>query len=135
MSLFDQVQESVAKELREQFGKDLYITGEEAVGTPPSFPAIVIQKDDEYINANTQDLLNLDVDRTKAYKVEVYSNATVGKVEETDIVLQAIVPVMADYRYRLTTNTVYPSMDTSVARRVARFYNYHVLPEIEADTE
>lgn len=127
MNLFDQIQSSVAKELRTQFGTGLYITGEEASGVPPSFPAVVIQKDDEYINDNTQDLAHLDVDRTRAYKVEVYSNAKVGKVEETDDIVQAIVPVMSDYRFRLTTNTVYPSMDTSVARRVARFYNHHVI--------
>lgn len=126
-SMFDDVQAIVAKELRTEFGKDFFVSGEELIDTPASFPAVAIYQSDQYINAETQDLETLDIDRTQTYTVWIYSNSRIGKEQETQVIADVLIPVMTDLRYRLATNFTVPSMDASVCRRILRFTCDHVV--------
>ena len=116
-----EVYAETAEAIRKQYGRDVYVCGEELSDTPPRFPAVTIVQTGNAVNNRYSTFEQIENVSSESYKIEIYSNRQTEQNEETLAILSVIDTVMAGMRYRRTYNNRVQNADTTILRRVVRY--------------
>ena len=99
----------------------VYVTGE-YVRTPPSFPCVMIEEQDNYPLRRTQSSDSSENHVVLMYEVNVYSNKAVGKKTECKAIAKTIDEAFLRMGFSRRMLNPIPNMDNaSVYRIVARY--------------
>lgn len=121
-----EVFETVATGLRNKY-KSIYIIGTEMSDAPPKFPAVSLIQTNNAIKTEHSTFDSLENVVTEDYKAEVYSNLSKGKEAETKEIIKDISDAMASLGYERTFCEMVPNVDSTIARRMARFRKQNVI--------
>lgn len=100
---------------------DAYVTGE-YVRTPPSFPCVSIEEQDNYPLRSTQSTSSLENHAILMYEVNVYSNKAVGKKTECRAIAKTIDNAFMSMGFNRRMLNPIPNMDSAtIYRMIARY--------------
>ena len=121
-----EVFEYVAEGLRSKY-KSIYVIGAELSDMPPKFPAVSLVQTNNAVKTEYSTFLSLENVVGEDYKAEVYSNLREGKEAQTKEIASTISDLMMNLGYERTFCEPIPNMDSTIARRMARFRKNNVI--------
>lgn len=110
----------LAPELRIKF-KGCFVHGSKSISTPSTFPAISIIKLDDPILTRYSTFSNLENVTDETYEIEIVSNLTKGKEQQTKEIAIAINEILIPVGFVRVFNQPVSNTDSTLARRIMRF--------------
>lgn len=115
--------QALSSALREKYGDDIFVAGEEITSAPPRFPAVTVVQNDNEINTRYASFDSRENVVIEEYKIEAYSNLQeqYDRVMQTKSLARTISEVMDGLGYLRTFNRPIANADKTISRRVLRF--------------
>lgn len=117
----NQVFNTVANALRDEYGDDISIYGE-YVESPAQFPSVSLVEDDNSEVSVTRTLARLpETACNLMYTANVYSNLETGKKAQAKAIMDIVDTQMHEMGFTRTMRSQLPNVDRSIYRVTARY--------------
>lgn len=114
IDIYNQIFEIVATALETSFPNIVIMDSLETV--PSSFPAVVIEEADNYVNQRTSDSGNIENTVKVMYEIDVFTNKAKGKKSQAKQIHKVIDEILGGFNFRRMNRTFLPMADNTTLR-------------------
>lgn len=118
----ENLMKEVVETLRNEYGKDIFITDSENNDNIPKFPCVAFYKNDDYINESFRTMNTLEIGITEFYQATIYAKDS----DTCKDIAWLLDKIMLSNGYQRTFNQPMFNVDTSLNRRIVRWLGTHI---------